>query len=194
MVAKDEDRREDKRRRIIEAATSLFNRYGFKRTSIDLLAAEARVAKPTVYAYFEDKEALFRAVVEAVCDDLLSAAQQASEREAPIEARIAAMLSAKFTRYFELVQASPHAQELIASQGQLGAEIVQRADRAYLALLVSVLGSSDLDPGRVGLSVTGAAHLLLRASSGAAYDAKTPAAHKRHLVEIVRVFTAAMRS
>jgi AcrR family transcriptional regulator len=186
-------RGEDKRRRIVEAATSLFSRYGYKRTSIDLLAAEAGVAKPTVYAYFADKDAIFQAVVEAVCDELVLAARQAGERDAPIEERVAAMLSAKFTRYFELVQASPHAQELIDSQGRLGAEIVQRADRAYLALLVDVLERSELDPGRVGLSVTAAARVLLRAASGAAYDAKTPAAHERHLTEIVRVLTAAMR-
>ncbi|MDX2090696.1 MAG: TetR/AcrR family transcriptional regulator [Kofleriaceae bacterium] len=183
----------DKRERIVEAATALFHRYGFKRTSVDLLASEARVAKPTVYAYFEDKEAIFRAVVTAVCDELVETARRASARAGPIEERLAAMLAAKFTRYFELVQASPHAQELIDSQGQLGAEIVQRSDRAYLALLVSVLEGSELDPGRAGLTATAAAQLLLRAASGAAYDAKTPAAHRRHLTEIVRVVVRAMR-
>ena len=135
---------EDKRRRIVEAATSLFNHYGFKRTSIDLLAGEAGVAKPTIYAYFEDKDAIFRAVVEAVCDELVTGAQRASEGTAPIAERLTAMLQAKFTRYFELVQASPHAQELIDSHGQLGADIVQRSDRAYLALLVSVIEKSSL--------------------------------------------------
>lgn len=184
---------EDKRRRIVAAATSLFNRYGFKRTSVEQLAAEAGVAKPTIYAYFDDKEAIFRAVVEAVCDEMVAGAKDASERDAPIEERLAAMLSAKFTRYFELVLASPHAAELVDSHGTLGAEIVQRADRAYLALLVRVIEECDLDPKRLKLSATGAAQLLLRAASGAAYDAKTPAAHRRHVAEIVRAIVAGMR-
>lgn len=184
---------EETRRRILEAATDLFHRYGFKRTSVELLAAEAGVAKPTIYAYFEDKEAIFRAVVEVVCDDLLTAAREASERSAGIEERLAGMLAAKFTRYFEVVQASPHAEELISSQGRLGAEIVQRSDRAYLALLTSVIEESTLDTERVGLSASGAAHLFLRAASGATYDAKTPAMHRRHLVEIVRVLATAMQ-
>lgn len=182
---------EDKRRRIVEAATTLFNRYGFKRTSIDLLATEAKVAKPTIYAYFEDKDAIFRAVVAAVCDELVSGAQRASE-VGPIADRLAAMLQAKFTRYFELVQASPHAQELIDSHGQLGADIVQRSDRAYIALLVDVIERSELEPARVGMTATSLAHLLLRAASGAAYDAKTVAAHRRHVADIVRVIVAAV--
>ena len=184
---------EDKRRRIVAAATSLFNRYGFKRTSVDQLAAEAGVAKPTIYAYFDDKEAIFRAVVEAVCDEMVAGAKDASERDAPIEERLAAMLSAKLTRYFELVLASPHAAELVDSHGTVGAEIVQRADRAFLALLVRVIEESELDPKRLKLGATGAAQLLLRAASGAAYDAKTPAAHKRHVAEIVRAIVAGIR-
>ena len=185
---------EDKRRRIVEAATSLFNRYGFKRTSVDLLAAEAGVAKPTVYAYFDDKDAIFRAVAEHVCDELLAAAERASTADAPIDERLGGMLAAKLTRYWELVHASPHAQELLDSQGRLGSEVVQRADRAYLDLLASVIESSkEIDPRRAGLTAKSAAALLVRAASGAAYDATSAASHRKHLTEIVRVITAAMK-
>ncbi len=186
-------RADDKRRRILAAATVLFSRYGFKRTSIDLLAREADVAKPTVYVYFEDKEAIFRAVVEAVCAELLAAATHAAETDEPLEARLAAMLSAKFTRYFELVNASPHAAELIDSQGRLGAEIVERADRAFVRLLIATLErAKELDPRRVGLSLPAAAALLVRAASGAAYDATSAATHRKHLAEIVRVVVAGL--
>jgi AcrR family transcriptional regulator len=185
---------EDKRQRIVEAAVALFNRYGYKRTSIELLAAEAGVAKPTIYAYFEDKDAIFRAVVEAVCDELLERAEAASGGRGSIEERLTAMLAAKLTRYFELVQASPHAQELVDSQGRLGAEIVQRTDRAYVKLLVAALEAEpELHPSRIGMSAASAAQLLLRAASGAAYDATTPAAHRKRLGEIVRAIVASMR-
>ena len=190
MVAKGEE----KQRRIVLAATSLFSRYGFKRTSIDLLAAEAGVAKPTVYAYFADKEAIFRAVVESVTDELLEAAVLASQSSAPTEERLAAMLSAKFTRYWELVHASPHARELMDSQGELGAELVQRSDRAFLKLLMSVIeDSKELDLKRAGMTVPATAHLFLRAASGANYDATSVAMHRRLVSEIVRVLVAGLR-
>lgn len=186
---------EDKRQQIVDAATVLFNRYGYKRTSIELLARAANVAKPTIYAYFEDKEAIFRAVVTAVCDELLAAAERALEMPGSLEQRLAAMLTAKFTRYWELVQASPHAQELIDSQGALGAEIVQRLDRAYLALLVGALDDArgEIDPQRVGLTSSAAAQLLMRAASGVAYDATSGSGHRKHLAELVRVIVAGMR-
>jgi AcrR family transcriptional regulator len=195
--ATESPRTDDKKRRIVEAATVLFTRYGFKRTSVDLLAAEAEVAKPTVYAHFKDKDAIFRAVVESVCDELLAAAKLASQSEAPIEERLAAMLSEKFTRHWQLAHASPHARELLDSQGSLGEAIVQRADRAYLALLVGVLESaersSEIDPRRAGHSPVSAAALLLRAASGANYDATSAAAHRKHLAEIVRLIVGAFR-
>jgi TetR/AcrR family transcriptional repressor of mexJK operon len=68
-----------KRRAIIEAATALFLRDGYRSTSMDQIAAQAEVGKQTVYKQFEDKEQLFRAIVlgvtansEAIITDLTS--------------------------------------------------------------------------------------------------------------------------
>jgi TetR/AcrR family transcriptional regulator, mexJK operon transcriptional repressor len=184
----------DKQARIIEVATRLFSQYGFKRTSVDLLAAEAGVAKPTIYAYFDDKEAVFRAVVESVSEELLEATRAANREGSPIDLRLAAMLSAKFTRYWALVHASPHAQELMDSQSRLGAEIISRLDRAYLALLVEVIeGAKELDLRSAGLTAHAAAQMLVRAAAGAAYDATSTASHEKHLTELVRLLVRALR-
>jgi AcrR family transcriptional regulator len=195
---RESPREEDKRRRIVQAAEALFSRYGYKRTSVELLAAEAKLAKPTIYAYFDDKESIFRAVCESVCDQLLAAAEEASRIDAPIERRLAAVLSAKFTRLWELVHSSPHSAELLDSQGSLGAEIVARADRAYQKLLVRVIDEAararSLSPERAGLTSKEAAAVLLRAASGAAYDATSAANHERHLVEIVRLVALGMKA
>ncbi len=69
-----------KRQAIIDAATTLFLRDGYRSTSMDQIAAEASVSKQTVYKQFEDKEQLFREIVlgvtansEAIIADLTSA-------------------------------------------------------------------------------------------------------------------------
>jgi len=194
-VAKMASKEDDKRRRIVDVATNLFSRYGYKRTSIEVLAAEAELAKPTLYAYFDNKDAIFLAVVQAVCDEILTNTAQASRREGSLEERLTAMLAAKFTRYFELVQTSPHAVELIGSHGKIGADIVARTDEVYLGMIVATLDAeTNLHPTRVGLKSTHrVAQLLLRAASGAAYDAKTTAEHRRNLGEIVRAVVAGLR-
>ena len=45
--------------KILSAAQSLFFRFGFKKTSVDEIAAEAGVGKGTIYNYFANKEELF---------------------------------------------------------------------------------------------------------------------------------------
>ena len=54
-----ESRSARKRRAIVEAATTLFLENGYRGTSMDQIAAVARVSKQTVYKHFSDKEALF---------------------------------------------------------------------------------------------------------------------------------------
>lgn len=55
-----------KRRAIMEAATALFLRDGYRNTSMDQIAADAAVSKQTVYKQFADKERLFRDIVLGV--------------------------------------------------------------------------------------------------------------------------------
>ncbi len=55
-----------KRQAIMEAATALFLRDGYRNTSMDQVAADAAVSKQTVYKQFADKEQLFRDIVLGV--------------------------------------------------------------------------------------------------------------------------------
>src|SRR6185369_7844962 len=90
-----------KRDAIVRAATTLFSRYGFRKTTVDLIAHEAEVAKPTLYAHFSDKEAIFVAVCQHVVDRILAAATAELERPDVID-RFTGILAAKFTTVFEL--------------------------------------------------------------------------------------------
>ncbi|MGL5860132.1 MAG: TetR/AcrR family transcriptional regulator, partial [Phycicoccus sp.] len=55
-----------KRRRLLEAAETVFVRDGYRGASVDEVAALAGVSKQTLYAHFGSKEALFVEVVTAV--------------------------------------------------------------------------------------------------------------------------------
>jgi len=52
------------REKILEVATIVFGKYGFRRTTMDEIAKYAHKAKGSVYYYFKSKEDLFTAVVE----------------------------------------------------------------------------------------------------------------------------------
>jgi TetR/AcrR family transcriptional regulator, fatty acid metabolism regulator protein len=49
---------------VLDAAGRCFSRFGYKKTSMDDVASEARVAKGTVYLYCDSKQDLFYRAVE----------------------------------------------------------------------------------------------------------------------------------
>ena len=57
------DQAGDVAERILDAAERIFLERGFQAASLDEIAAKAPASKPTIYAHFPGKEALFAAVV-----------------------------------------------------------------------------------------------------------------------------------
>jgi TetR/AcrR family transcriptional repressor of mexJK operon len=100
-----------KRQAIMEAATALFLRDGYRNTSMDQVAADAAVSKQTVYKQFADKEQLFRDIVlgvtansEAVITEMTSALRGAGVASA---ADLRAVLTDLARRYLDGVL-QPH--------------------------------------------------------------------------------------
>ena len=62
-----------KRTRLIASAAALFSRVGFERASVDDIAANADVAKGTVYLYFPSKAELFLAVLSELRERIAAA-------------------------------------------------------------------------------------------------------------------------
>ncbi|WP_433172650.1 TetR/AcrR family transcriptional regulator [Actinoallomurus sp. CA-150999] len=61
----------DKRRAILDAAFEVFAREGYAQAGVDAIAAEAGVAKATVYNHFGDKETLLRETFAALAGSAL---------------------------------------------------------------------------------------------------------------------------
>src|SRR2546429_369113 len=60
---KDADERKLREERILDAATTLLVRWGYRKTTIDDVAHEAGVGKGTIYLHWKDKNDLFRAAI-----------------------------------------------------------------------------------------------------------------------------------
>ncbi|MGQ8366001.1 TetR/AcrR family transcriptional regulator [Glaciecola sp. 1036] len=58
---------DEKRRKILTSAATLFLSQGFERTSMDAVAKHSGVSKQTVYSHFTNKDVLFNAVIEKKC-------------------------------------------------------------------------------------------------------------------------------
>ncbi|MBW4425248.1 MAG: TetR/AcrR family transcriptional regulator [Nostoc desertorum CM1-VF14] len=53
-----------KQEQILQGAIRIFLKEGYARTSMDRVSASAGVSKQTIYSHFQDKEGLFKALIE----------------------------------------------------------------------------------------------------------------------------------
>ncbi len=198
-----------KRRAIMEAATALFLRDGYRNTSMDQVAADAAVSKQTVYKHFADKEQLFREIVlgvtgnsEAIITDLTSVLRS-SEIDSLADLRT--VLTDLARRYIDGVL-RPHVlslRRLIIAEAERfpdlalayfnqapsrGIDVIADALRAY-----ERRGLLDLDDAR--LAAAQFAYLVLGIPQDRAQfcpqERLSPAERDRLAVAAVRVFLAA---
>jgi AcrR family transcriptional regulator len=59
----ESDERQQREERILETASTLLVRWGYRKTTIDDVAREAGVGKGTIYLHWKDKNELFRAAI-----------------------------------------------------------------------------------------------------------------------------------
>jgi AcrR family transcriptional regulator len=80
---------------ILDAAADLIARFGYKRVTMEDIAAQADIGRGTIYQYWNTREALYSAVIEreflAVIAEILSAIQRDPE-----EARLHRVVRAEF--------------------------------------------------------------------------------------------------
>lgn len=65
VVIKDEVRAH-----IVEMARKIFTRYGFRKATMEQIAAATQKGKSSIYYYFKSKEEIFRAVIEKEAEEL----------------------------------------------------------------------------------------------------------------------------
>ena len=135
----------DKRSRILDAAQSLFLRYGVKRTALDDVVREAGIAKGTLYLYFDSKDALFAAIAERFYAETLRNAEEAIASSSSITARIVGCLDAYIGSMHRLTAQSPHIAELTETKEALAAEICGAFDRKMRDLLRKVLRDGGIE-------------------------------------------------
>lgn len=61
---------ENKKEQIIQSASRLFNQYGYKAVGIDLIIAESKIAKMTMYHHFKSKDEVILEVLTSFNNSL----------------------------------------------------------------------------------------------------------------------------
>src|SRR5687767_11333382 len=82
------ERDDEKRIAVLDAAASVFLRYGYRKASMDDVAAAAGLSRQALYLRFANKDELFRAAVEHVLTRSLDAARTALRSTGELQERI----------------------------------------------------------------------------------------------------------
>ena len=136
------DRTDPKRCRLLEAALSVFARFGFRKTSMDEVARAANVSRQGLYLHFSAKEELFRAAVEHALRTSLEAATARLAEDAPIDERLAGALDEWVGRYVGAFQ--PAASDLVEAKDALVAPVWAEYERLFAEALTKAIRGSGL--------------------------------------------------
>ncbi len=90
-----------KKERILAAATDLFSRWGYNKTSLDEVARGAHIAKATIYYYFSSKERLFIDAIRNKAEELFAKLDDELESMDSFEDKLSCFLRLPMTYIFE---------------------------------------------------------------------------------------------
>lgn len=172
-----------RRSSIQTAARQVIARRGLAGTSMQAVAAQAGVAKGTVYLYFKDREDLLESAASEAFEDLVNRLQAVLARSAPLPETLRALVRTKI----EFFDANQEFLRVHLDAGYPGGAVAARCRRRrsphharYIELLTAYLENAvergemrPLEPARVAWFLAeGVAGLLLRRLSEKGRSAK----------------------
>jgi len=188
----------DKAELILTAAQAHFTQLGYRRTSMDDIARGAGVAKGTLYLYFENKAAVFRAMQERNFREAEARCEAADRDGASFEERLSGTLTAYFGWIHDNYGLSEHLLELGQTRQSVGADLAERHDRAYArrlqALIERGVDEGELTLRRADLSVSQITEVIVDAARGAKNGASGPVTPARYNIALKRIARLAAAS
>lgn len=142
---------------------------GLRGATMETIAKQAGVAKATLYSYFPDKDAIYRALVEAIAEDKRAAFHRGLDHPGPFEVRIGEALAGEFGVIADLLAGSPHADELFNAQHRFAGRLETLEDEVESVLTTLIAEQSHDDRPEM------TARILLAAAYGITAKFSDPA-------------------
>lgn len=179
-----------KRLALLEAAGRLFRAFGFRAVTMEGVAAEAKVAKATLYSHFPDKNALFAAVADLATHRIRNAMESELAAPGALDERLARALIARHKMTFEVVDGSPHARELMYAKDALAQKLVAVHDEAMRTALAAALREDPV----FAKSAAQIATTLFFAAIGVSHHARSFAQIETDIGGFVRPYLLGLRA
>lgn len=188
---------ENTRDLVLRAAMVRFTNYGYKRTSLEDIANEANLSRPTIYAYFKNKKTILRSVSQGIHDVTLANIEIALNLDATLEQRLLQCFNAWTEPYKSILFGTPHGAELIGASSLLASDISTKASERFHSLLSECLKqaqlSGDVDLTVVNLTASRAAQFMILSLNGLSSVDTDEKTNRQNLHTLINVFLTACR-
>jgi len=181
---------------ICTAAAKVVYQYGYRKTSMEAIAAAAGVSRQTLYLQYRNKEALFHAVLEHVTTQMLREVRAIAEQPRKSTARtLLAIFESLCRDTLEQTSRANRVEVLEVARSQEGA-LYNRVQNALHAVIAEVLASSPAMPAweRDGISARDLAAHLLDVSNGIKSSAENLQEYRARMSLAIRIVCARERS
>jgi len=173
------------------AATAIFLRYGFKKTSMDDVAQAAGVSRQGLYLYFDTKDFLFREALQYLVSHMISTAHSVAEDgNLSLRDRLLGVFEAVHGSAFQ--SASPeHAFELLQSAQSADGALLVQLDRDLMGIVAALLteaGAADRWE-EAGVTVAELSEQLLMSAKGIKASVDTLTAYRERMLTAIRIVT-----
>lgn len=182
------DNADHRRSHIIETATAVFLRYGFTRTTMADIARAADLTRPTLYATFPDKEAIFQAVVSSLMTGKLARIEAAIAGLPELQEKLSFACQAWAGEGYDLLQNLPDARDVY----DLRFSAVADGYRRFQAILADIVGE-HLVRSSLGQSPASLAHSIIYALKGFKDGASSRKELEQLVADYVAIVVAAIR-
>ncbi|MBO6658219.1 MAG: TetR/AcrR family transcriptional regulator [Pseudomonadales bacterium] len=192
---------DEKRRTILNAATTQFSQYGFRKTSMEDIAREAGISRPSLYSYFENKEDVFRGVSQQLSEDAFRDAEDAltgNRGKLFVGQRVEAALKDFSVRLYRRLHESNHGEELMDENNRLCGDIAQKTYADFEAILAAELEyamrEEYLDLSSAEVTAKEAAEIIRYGAIGLKTGAKDVNHYQKRVERFIRVYFAGLEA
>ena len=132
---------EDKKSIILQSARELFFRFGFNKTSMDDIALQSKLAKPTLYYYYTNKEAIFNEIVIEEAKRFMDWVEKQIPQNIPADEQITLFFQKIYTGLKEYAAKMIDVPDCLYDYSPHGRPIVEKINQLFFEKLKPLLAS-----------------------------------------------------